>query len=423
MHRTVCTSLHRRAPVTFPAVDAERLRRAGSVAWAIVGMTALVAIIGFVVWQVRVIFPPLILAGAIVFLLNPIVTALQHRGMPRAAGAGLSYLGVLMVLVLAGILLYPLLVDQFQELADEWPTIRSEVEERVDDIAADSEGTFFEFTREDIENALDSTGGSFEDQVSQAREIGAEVFHVMLIILLGPVLAFYLLVDVPHMRRVAESLVPEGAKNEVLVVSHRLNRAIGGFFRGQLVVAFIVGVLCSIGLGIIQLKFWFLIGMIAGVFNIIPLIGPWVGGIPGVMVALTTGSPLQALLVILVMVVVQQIDNHFITPYVMQRAVQLHPAAVILALVAGGSLFGFAGLLLAVPTAAVIKILLSHLWGTYVLGHPVELDDEGPGPVENVADMPENQGDVDPVDGTEWSVPTPNGTDPDPTSAAEARQR
>jgi predicted PurR-regulated permease PerM len=407
-------------------VDAERLRRAGSVAWAIVGMAALVAIIGLAVWQVRVIFPPLILAGAIVFLLNPIVTALQHRGMPRAAGAGLSYLGVLMIIVLAGILLYPLLVDQFQELADEWPTIRSEVEERVDDIAADSEGTFFEFTRADIENALDSTGGSFEEQVSQAREIGAEVFHVMLIILLGPVLAFYLLVDVPHMRRVAESLVPDGAKGEVLVVSHRLNRAIGGFFRGQLVVAFIVGVLCSIGLGIIQLKFWFLIGMIAGLFNIIPLIGPWVGGIPGVMVALTTGSPLQALLVVVVMVVVQQLDNHFITPYVMQRAVQLHPAAVILALVAGGSLFGFAGLLLAVPAAAVIKILLSHLWGTYVLGRPVELDDEGPGPVVDVAEMPENRGDTAATAtpaSDEWNAPTRNGADPESTPTEEARQR
>jgi predicted PurR-regulated permease PerM len=187
-------------------------------------------------------------------------------------------------------------------------------------------------------------------------------------------------------------------------VGHRLNRAIGGFFRGQLVVAAIVGVLCSIGLGVIGLKFWFLIGMIAGLFNVIPLIGPWVGGIPGVTIALTTGSPLQALLVILVMVGVQQIDNHFITPQVMQRTVHLHPAVVILALVAGGSLAGFFGLLLAVPVAAVLKILISHVWRTYVLEEPVEPwvdphaaadhDAEGEGGiVEDIAAHPENQGD------------------------------
>jgi predicted PurR-regulated permease PerM len=163
------------------------------------------------------------------------------------------------------------------------------------------------------------------------------------------------------------------------------------------VVAAIVGVLCSVGLGIIGLRFWFLIGMIAGLFNVIPLVGPWVGGVPGVTIALTTGSPLQALLVVAVMVGVQQIDNHFITPQVMQRTVHLHPAVVILALVAGGSLGGFYGLLLAVPVAAVLKILVSHLWRTYVLDEPVGVeppdDDPGSGLVEDVEDRPENQGD------------------------------
>jgi hypothetical protein len=95
---------------------------------------------------------------------------------------------------------------------------------------------------------------------------------------------------------------------------------------------------------------------------------------------------------------VQQIDNHFITPQVMQRTVHLHPAVVILALVAGGSLGGFFGLLLAVPTAAVLKILVSHVWRTYVLGEPIEPwvpeHPHGPGGVvDDVAQRPENQGD------------------------------
>jgi predicted PurR-regulated permease PerM len=115
-----------------------------------------------------------------------------------------------------------------------------------------------------------------------------------------------------------------------------------------------------------------------------------------VTIALTTGSPAQALGVVIVMVVVQQIDNHFITPQVMQRTVQLHPVVVILALVAGGSLAGFFGLLLAVPTAAVLKILISHVWHTYVLNEPIEhVEPERPGLVEDIESLPENQGDDD----------------------------
>lgn len=387
-----------------------KIRRAGQLAWALVGIAAVLAILGLVARQLRVIFPPLILAGAIVFLLNPIVTALQHRGVPRALGAALAYVGVLALIVLGGVGLSPIAGEQVDQLEEDLPTIQTRVERWVDDRADESIGTFYEFTRDDIERSLSNDGATFDEQLDSLVRIGGEVFHVLLIFVLAPIIAFYLLVDVPHLRRVAESLVPPNVHDEVLVVAHRLNRAIGGFFRGQLVVAAIVGVLCSIGLGIVGLKFWFLVGMIAGVFNVIPLIGPWVGGIPGVTIALTTGSPLQALAVVAVMVGVQQIDNHFITPQVMQRTVHLHPAVVILALVAGGSLAGFFGLLLAVPVTAVLKILISHVWRTYVLGEPIEpwvdtaagadtLDGAGGGSggggiVDDVARHPENQGDA-----------------------------
>ena len=368
----------------------ERVRRAGQVCWAAVGVAALLAVVGLVLWTVRVIFPPLVLAGAIVFLLNPIVTWLQRKGVPRALGAALAYVGVLAVFVLAGALIYPVAADQARELSDDWPEIKAQAEGWIDDAAELSEGTFLEFTRADLEDAFGNDNTSFRQQLDQARDLGLRIFHVLLIIVLAPIIAFYLLVDAPRVREVMESLVPEPAKDEVQHVARRLNRAIGGFFRGQLLVATIVGVMCSVGLAVIGLRFWFLVGMIAGLFNIIPLIGPWVGGVPGIIIALTTGTTLQAVGVIVVMVIAQQIDNHFITPQVMQRAVQLHPAAVILALLAGGSLMGLFGLLLAVPLAAVLKIVCGHVWRVHVLGEPIpmasaqEEADEGPGIVRDV---------------------------------------
>jgi predicted PurR-regulated permease PerM len=373
-------------------VTIERIRQAGTVAWAFTGMAVMVALVLFLGYTVRVIFPPLVLAGVIVFLLNPVVTALQRRHVPRALGTAATYLGVAGVVVLGGVLIAPQARTQWNELAEDWPDLRDKVEKWVDDRAEDSREndwpveipTFAEL-EDAMSNGPDTADADHDGEVTaeerqerlfenidNARELGLRVFHVGLIFILAPIIAFYLLVDLPHIRRVAESLVPEHRKREVLLVGRRLNNAISGYFRGQLFVAAIVGTLASIGLAVIDLPFWLVVGMIAGIFNMIPMIGPWIGAIPGVIIALTTRDFSTALWVVAIMAGVQQIDNHFISPVVMQRTVKLHPAVVMLTLLAGGTLGGFFGLLLAVPTVAVLKVVIGHLWRTYILDQPLE---------------------------------------------------
>jgi predicted PurR-regulated permease PerM len=365
----------------------EAIRRAGSVAWAFVGLAAAIAIIAWVGWKVAVIFPPLILAGAIVFILNPFISMLQRRGIPRLAGVAMTYLGFLSVAILIGLVMYPAVHDQGENLADRWPAIRLKMENWVDDRAESLKGTPFEFDRQKVTEAFSNTDVSVRDQIDQVAKVGVKVFHVLLVMILTPIFAFYLLVDLPHLKQVADGLIPSAARPEVLALARRMNAAVGGFFRGQLVVALIVGTLASIGLLIIGLPFWLLIGMVAGFFNMIPLIGPYIGGIPALVIALTTREPITALWVILIMVTVQQIDNHFISPLVMHRVVKLHPVLVMLALLLGGTLGGFFGLLVAVPTAAILKILVGHLWRVHVLGQPIEqyaeeaeADDSRPAP-------------------------------------------
>jgi predicted PurR-regulated permease PerM len=370
----------------------DRIRQAGAVAWAAVGLAAVVALLGYLAYVVRVIWPPLILAAAIVFLLNPVVTRLQARRIPRALGTAFAYLGVLAAVALTILLVAPLASDQYDELADEWPELRDDLEERVDDLAERSEEDDWPIkfpTYDEIEDQLrgdddvdadhDGTISSeerqdrFADQIATARELALQVFHVGIIFVLAPIIAFYLLVDLPHIRVVLRGLVPERARGDVMVVARRLGRAIGGYFRGQLAVAFVVGTMSSIAMLIIDLPFWLIVGMVAGLFNMIPLIGPWVGAVPGIIIALTTGGGLsQAVWVAAAMAIVQQIDNHFISPIVMQRAVKLHPAVVMLSLLAGGTLLGFFGLLLAVPAVAVLKILLGHVWHRFVLDEPLD---------------------------------------------------
>jgi predicted PurR-regulated permease PerM len=395
----------------------DRIRQAGAVAWAAVGIAAVAALLGYVAYVVRVIWPPLILAAAIVFLLNPLVTRLQGRHIPRALGSAFAYLGVVAVVVLTVLLVAPLASDQYDELAEEWPELREDLEDRIDDLSERSERDDWPIkipTYEEIEDQLRGEDDAdtdhdgvlsaeerqqrFADQLDTARELALRVFHVGIIFVLAPIIAFYLLVDLPHIRAVLRGLVPERARGDVMVVTRRLSRAIGGYFRGQLAVAFVVGTMSSIGMLIIDLPFWLIVGMVAGLFNMIPLIGPWVGAVPGIVIAFTTGGGLsQAIWVAVTMAIVQQIDNHFISPIVMQRAVKLHPAVVMLSLLAGGTLLGFFGLLLAVPTVAVLKITLGHVWRRFVLDEPLdevesrwEAEDAAPaapgGVVEKVGD-------------------------------------
>jgi predicted PurR-regulated permease PerM len=138
--------------------------------------------------------------------------------------------------------------------------------------------------------------------------------------------------------------------------------------RGQLVVALIVGILSSFGMWVIDLPFWLLIGLVAGFLNMIPFLGPFVGGALAALVALLAGNFWQAVWAVVIMIVVQQIDNHLITPMIQRTRVNLSPLVIVLALVIGGSLAGLLGVLIAVPVTAAARILVGHLWRTRVLG-------------------------------------------------------
>lgn len=353
----------------------DRIRIAGRTAWALVGIALLLAVFGLLLWVLRALLAPLVLAGAIVFLLNPIVTRLHRRGLPRVLGTTLSYLGLAATVGIVILLISPLVRDQADQLSDEFPQVREDIEDQINEWSATSKEDDWLIEIPSVGEIEEEVGGGNNGdlgaQVTSLRRIATRVFEVALIFILGPIIAFYLLVDLPHVRRLTEAMIPPRAKPEVLLVAHRLSQTIGGYFRGQLAVAFIVGVMVSIGLAVIGLPFWLLIGMIAGVFNMIPLIGPWIGAVPGIVIALTTRDVGTAVWVAVVMAVAQQIDNHFISPLVMRRAVRLHPAVVMMALLAGGTLGGFFGLLIAVPLTATLKIIVGHLWRTYVLGDPV----------------------------------------------------
>ncbi|HVL64140.1 MAG TPA: AI-2E family transporter [Actinomycetota bacterium] len=363
----------------------ERLRRAGMAAWAIIGLLILLAISVWILLKLRVLFPPLVLALLVIYLLNPPISWLEGRGVPRVVGTLGSYVVILGSAVLIGFLLAPFVGTQIDTFSDEWPRFRGELIEFVEDVSGGVESTTGvevdttqfrcllgdEVAGRNCDRVVERVRKRIAERAGALTEFGGAILEGLLAFILGPLLALYLLIDLPNIQRDVLNLFPEQLRPEAADVGSKLGRAVGGFFRGQLFVAFTVGALSALGFWIIGLPFWLIIGAIAGFFNLIPLVGPFIGGAIGFLVGTVTGGVGLGLKAALVELVVQQLDNHVVSPMVMRRAVQIHPATVVLALLGGGAIAGFWGVLLGVPAVAVGKILLGHLWITRVLGEEV----------------------------------------------------
>lgn len=351
------------------------VQRAAYRVWLAVGALVLV----WIAWRVlarplAVVIPPLLLTTVIVYLLAPLVAAFERRGVPRWLGALLAYLGALLSLAAIVALLTPMLTEQFRTFVDNLPQLLAklgdDLDRRLAPLGIDMPvGDTIDASalQANIERALERGGvAAFAGVLGGLSGLALGLMQVVIVFTLGPVMGFYVLVDLPRLGRWLRSLIPPQHRAEAIEVGSKLHHVVGGFIRGQLLVALFVGMAASIGLAVVGLPFWLLIGVTAGLTNMIPLLGPFVAGALGVTIALVSDGLGLAALVLLVMVVVQQLDNQLVSPLVMGRNVQVHPLVVLLALVIAGTVYGLIGLLIAVPSVAAGNVLVSHYWETRV---------------------------------------------------------
>lgn len=361
----------RSRPLNHPFVA--RAARWGMVAWSVIGVLILGYILfRYVLYPIRIIFPPLVVATIAVYLLNPIVTSLERRGLKRVWGALIVY-----VLVAAGVgtgmyFAVPVVAEQVGEFVETAPQILRETLTSIREFAS---GLGLQ-----LETGAPPSTEGIVDVLGSIFSVTRGLFDVALVMVLGPILAFYLVVDLPKIKRNLQAMVPARRRAEVDSLTKRIGRAIGSYFRGQLLVAAFVAVAASLVLWFVGLPFWAVVGLISGLFNLVPLIGPFIGGAVAVFIAFTTnesggllaldpGWPL-ALGSAAALLVVQQIDNHVISPNMIGRTVRLHPVTVMLGLLVGGTLLGLWGMLLAIPVIATVKILILHAWDTRMTWPP-----------------------------------------------------
>ena len=353
-----------------------RLHRLAFVIWTAVGITLLVGALGWVFSYVGSVFYPFIYAGVIAYLLRPIVERLVAMGLPRLMAVLLTYVLVFAVLALLLEFIVPVIIQQIMAFVNHFPAYSRAVV------------TYFNLARSRYLR-INLPGGStriINQLASNLRDRGLALFQGLpeasigifgglLNLILAPVIAFYVLKDLPVIRATLLELFPERHRDNVAVVLHQVDFVLGGFLRGQALVSLVVALTTGLALWIAGINFPLLLGLLTGMLNIIPYFGPIAGGAAAATVALFQ-SPMKALIVIVIMFVVQQLDGMIISPVIMKHAVDLHPTVIIFSLLLGGAVFGFVGLLVAIPVAAVVKALVMYFF--YPNEElPLELVEEG----------------------------------------------
>jgi predicted PurR-regulated permease PerM len=339
--------------------------RYGAFAWATLGIMALTFVLfRYVLYQVRIIFIPLAVALVITYLLNPLVARLERRGVRRGIAVGVIFAGFLAVAAAALAIVTPLVVVQLRGLFQNLPGYLQKAAKAYNDFATGHGFKYrLKFSSGDLVRLARDNRTVFTSLLGGVQSFVGSVLHVVVEVLVGIVLSVYLLVDLPKIQRGLTALIPEPRRAEIVDMGREVGRACGGFFRGQLLVATFVGVASAIGLSLVKLPFAALVGLTAGIFNLVPLIGPFIGAVPAVFIGLLSGHPVRALYAVIVLLVVQQIDNHLVSPTVMGRTVRLHPIVVMLSLLAGGAVAGVFGMLLVIPGVAAAKVVATHLMG------------------------------------------------------------
>ena len=344
----------------------------GIAAWAILGGILVLAASLWILTKARVVLAPMVLAIVLIYLLNPIVSRLHERGLHRLLGSLVAFALMFGFFGLVAVLVAPSVTSQGSELTTGFEDIFNNTATEVERIATSvgfdgvSLWTYEEF--QEFLGAPEQRAALLDQVQLRLGSITSSLLEALLVLFVSPVVAFYLLIDLPRLRKAAVALLPADSSDEIIYVLRNVGNAIGGFLRGQVFVAVVVGIMMSFGFALIGLKFWLIIGMVAGFLNIVPFIGPWVGGFMGVVVALATADLRTALWAAAIALIVQQIDNNFISPTVLRATVRIHPAAIVLVLLLGGGLAGIWGVLLAVPLTGALKIVVGHLWRTRVLG-------------------------------------------------------
>ena len=331
----------------------------------------LFALVGWLTYLLSPILMPFVASALLAYLGDPLVDRLERHRLKRTPAVAVVFTVLFLVLTLLLLLLVPRIEAQISQLIARLPGylewVREHVLPRVQSLLPGDVATFDLST---LQKALGKhwreAGGLLAGAWSSVSGSGLALLGWLANLVLIPVITFYLLRDWDHLVAGVDALLPRRSAPVWRQLARESNDVLGAFMRGQLLVMFALGVIYTTGLWIVGLDLALLIGMLAGLVSFVPYLGLIVGVlVAGLASVLQTQGVGDLPWVALVFVVGQLLEGMVLTPRLVGERIGLHPVAVIFAVMAGGQLYGFFGILLALPAAAVVMVLIRHLVGRY----------------------------------------------------------
>jgi predicted PurR-regulated permease PerM len=334
--------------------------------WAYGGIFVIVCCL--LLYWLRGVLSPVLVAFALAYLLDPAVDRLEAMRVPRSVGIAVLLIVSLVVLTAGTLLVVPVVARDLAALASELPAAVIRLLERLQGWLGDL-GIELPQSGQEALAALQQHAASLApDAVAMARSgalavLGGTVSVAAAVaaLLIVPVLAFYLLRDFDLMTAAAAALLPAQIRERAVQMAREVDVVLGQFVRGQLIVMTILGAMYALGFSLIGVRLAVPIGIVGGLISFIPYVGSAIAlGLALLMTALHLGSLAQFAGVVVVYAVIQTLEGFVITPRIVGDKLGLSPVWVLLALMAGGDLFGFMGVMLALPLAAVVKVFAEH---------------------------------------------------------------
>ena len=317
-----------------------------------------------ILFTILSVVSPFFLGFIIAWLLNPIVNKLTDKGMRRGWAVALVYLMLVVLIYLFCLAIIPALVDQLNEMAKTAPELLLNVKDLINNIFVKlSNGTNIDMTNvkmqfmnylEDFSKNLTTDLPSKIVSIVQGLISGVGKF------LVGAVIGFYLLMNFNNVTKFLINMVPKKFKGDVEKLSNNISEVLFGFVNGTFLDSLILLVINIIGFSLIGLNAPVLFAVFCVVTNIIPYVGPYIGGIPAILVGFTQ-SPLIGTLILVFIVATQSIEGNFLHPIIMGRKMDLHPVTIVISLLIFEHFFGIMGMVVATPVVAVLKVIYVFL--------------------------------------------------------------
>lgn len=308
------------------------------------------------------ILSPFFIGIIIAWLLDPIVTWLQKNGFKRAIATVMVFLSFISLVVLLFVLLIPSFADQINEFIGSAPNVLNNIKDFGENLF-DKLNNIYDY---DFTNIKEQLYGGLSNVVSgitvtlpnKVISIASSIVSGGLNIIFGLFIAFYMLFDFNNVRKHLFNLLPKSIHADAITLTDRLNKTLKSYVQGTLLIMLLLFIFQSITLAIAGLSSPMLFGMFCAVTNVIPYIGPYIGGIPAIIVGFTI-SPVTGIFALLAVVIAQFLESYFLNPIVMSKTMKLHPVTIMIGLLIFGHFFGILGMVLATPIISCIKIIFN----------------------------------------------------------------